>query len=309
MGDNDDNIEQLNFYEFVKNHDSLTDNLEQDNNILEKENNIDNSKGEAQLGGRYTIVENNFAEEPSDYKDDSVNNSKNNESSNSNNKVKKEGKDNKKVNKNKDKSKIKLIALKIILVGDVAVGKTSIIGRYINNSFDDEYKCTVQAERQTKIIKEDDYTLIKLNIWDTVGQEKFRSLTRQYFQDSQGAIIVFDITKKKTFDYISKWIDDINNYGNNDTVIIILGNKSDLTAEREISENEIKNKLNKEYLYFEVSAKNGNNISMAFDKIIKLIMENRRINERKNKLRKEEEKPKSLTNLDHNLNEKSKKCC
>ena len=67
--------------------------------------------------------------------------------------------------------------------------------------------------------------------------------------------------------------------------------------------------MNKEYLYFEVSAKNGNNISMAFDKIIKLIMENRRINERKNRLRKEEEKPKSLTNLDHNLNEKSKKCC
>ena len=220
------------------------------------------------------------------------------------------------------------------------MGKTSIIGRYINNAFDDDYQCTIQAEQQSKVIKEDENTSIKLNIWDTVGQEKFRAVTRQYYRDCHGAIIVFDLTKRSSFEQMKIWLEDIKNYGNNDTVIIIMGNKSDLTGEREISSNEIKEKLNElndDYLYFEVSAKNGNNISMAFDKLKKLIMENRKANEnkdnnevknkkgkndkkeksdkkdkkdKKEKSNKNEEKrAKSLNEIDKNFHEKNKRCC
>ena len=301
MGDNDDKSRQLKNGDLEKsNEDLLYLNLYKDNNVLDGDLNMDNSKSEILQKNRFTIVENNFSEELSDYKDDSVNISKN------------------KGVLNSKKNLINFIKLKIILVGDVAVGKTSIIGRYMNNKFYEEYKCTVNAEQQTKIIKEDASTSLKLNIWDTVGQEKFRSLTRQYYRDCHGAIIVFDITKKKTFDYVFTWIQEIKNYGNEDTVIMILGNKSDLSEEREISQKEIKDQLNGEYFYSEVSAKNGNNISMAFDKMKKLIMQNKKIIEKKNKLNenknknynnKEEKRNNLLKGFDNDLTEKNKKCC
>ena len=316
MEDSDDNVGQLNLGEFEKEEDSLVigSNIDQENYILEKGRITENSKSnETPLMNRYTIVEDKFSEEQNEIKDEIIKN--NNDNSNINNKLKKEDLTKKK------QDNINFINLKIILLGDIAVGKTSIIARYINNSFEDNYKCTIQADQQTKIIKEDENTFIKLNIWDTVGQEKFRSLTRQYYNGCHGAIIVFDLTNKKSFDYIPNWIDEIKNFGDKNTIIIILGNKSDLTSEREISQNEIKNKLEDEYFYFEVSAKNGNNISMVFDKMKKLIMEIKKEEEKKNKIEKntkknykikkdlEDKKSKSLNEFDKNYNEKNKKCC
>ena len=327
MEDSDDNINQLDLGEYEKDEeDIIGSNIELDNALLQKGRPTESSNNDGVSVNRFTIVENNFTDEPSDIKDDSVNLSKNNESNKSNNNSKTEELKKKKKEKNSIK-KINMINLKIILVGNVAVGKTSIIGRYINNSFDDKYRCTIQAEQQTKIIKEDESTSIKMNIWDTVGQEKFRSVTRQYYHDCQGAIIVFDLTKKKTFDDIKKWLNDIKNYGNDDTIIILLGNKSDLTGDRELSPSDIKDKLKEfddDFLYYEVSAKIGNNISMAFDKLKKLIMENRSKKEEKNKRDKNKEKKnknknkiyskeiertKSLNELDKDFQESNKKCC
>lgn len=341
--DGDDNMDKLNLGDFEKYEDSIVgSNIDQDNNILEKARLTASSKGnDIQLMNRFTVVENNFSEEePNDVKEESVNNSKTKDNTNIDNNPKTEENNTNKYDKTKNKSDIIFINFKIILVGDVSVGKTSIIGRYINNAFDDDYQCTIQAEQQSKVIKEDENTSIKLNIWDTVGQEKFRAVTRQYYRDCHGAIIVFDLTKRSSFEQMKIWLEDIKNYGNNDTVIIIMGNKSDLTAEREISSNEIKEKLNElndDYLYFEVSAKNGNNISMAFDKLKKLIMENRKANEnkdnnevknkkgkndkkeksdkkdkkdKKEKSNKNEEKrAKSLNEIDKNFHEKNKRCC
>jgi len=343
--DNSDNMDKLNLEDFEKYEDSIVgSNIDQDNNILEKARITASSRGnDIQLMNRFTVVENNFSEEPNDEKEESDNNSKTKDNKNiDNNPIIEEDNKNKYDDKTKNKSEITFINFKIILVGDVSVGKTSIIGRYINNSFDDDYQCTIQAEQQSKVIKEDENTSIKLNIWDTVGQEKFRAVTRQYYRDCHGAIIVFDLTKKKSFEQMTEWLNDIKNYGNSDTVIIIMGNKSDLNSEREIFPNEIKEKLdqfNDDYLYFEVSAKNGNNISMAFDKLKKLIMENRKnienmnINEVKNKKdkkdkndkkekndkkdkkeksnknKKEEKRAKSLNEFDKNFHEKNKRCC
>ena len=311
MDDSEDNIGTSDYGDFEKDSDSILDsNIEEENNIKGKRKQSDSNDG-VQRKHRFTVVSKDFSEDAIDFKDDSVNYVKNNEVSSSDNNTK-----NTKDNKKKDKSKIDFINLKIILVGDVSVGKTSIIGRYINNSFNEEYKCTIQAEQQTKIIKEDNQTSIRLNILDTVGQEKFRSLTRQYYRDCQGAIIVCDLTIKKTVDYIPIWIQEIKNYGNNDTVIIILGNKSDLIKERVVTPNDIKNILNDEYLYLEVSAKTGNNITLAFDKMKKLIMENKKKNEEKNKKNKNKKKIykednvlESLNDFDKEFFEKNKKCC
>ena len=343
--DNSDNMDKLNLGDFEKYEDSIVgSNIDQDNNVLEKARITASSRGnDIQLMNRFTVVENNFTEEePNDAKEESDNNSKTNVNTNIDNNPKTEEENKNKYDKTKNKSEITFINFKIILVGDVSVGKTSIIGRYINNAFDDDYQCTIQAEQQSKVIKEDENTSIKLNIWDTVGQEKFRAVTRQYYRDCHGAIIVFDLTKKKSFEQMTEWLNDIKNYGNSDTVIIIMGNKSDLTGEREVFPNEIKEKLNQfndDYLYFEVSAKNGNNISMAFDKLKKLIMENRKsienmnINDVKNKKDKkdkndkkddkkekkdkkdknknknEEKRAKSLNEFDKNFHEKNKRCC
>ena len=324
MEDKDDNIGQLNLGEFEKEDDSFVvgSNIEQENNILEKGRITENLKSnETPLMNRFTIVEDKFSEEQNDIKEEFINNYKNNENSNVKNDSKNEYLIKKKQEYNSEESKINFINLKIILIGDIAVGKTSIINRYVNNSFEENYQCTIQAEQQTKIVKEDENTYVKLIIWDTVGQEKFRSLTRQYYNGCQGAIIVFDLTNKKSFDYIQNWIEEINNYGDENAIVMIIGNKSDLTAEREISQSDIKNKLNGEYFYFEVSAKNGNNISMAFDKMKKLILEIRKEEEKKeikekvqkNKYKKEkkleDKKSKSLNKYDKNFKEKNKKCC
>jgi Ras-related protein Rab-6A len=324
MEDKDDNIGQLTLGEFEKEDDSFVvgSNIEQENNILEKGRITENLKSnETPLMNRFTIVEDKFSEEQNDIKEEFINNYKNNENSNVKNDSKNEYLIKKKQEYNSEESKINFINLKIILIGDIAVGKTSIISRYVNNSFEENYQCTIQAEQQTKIVKEDENTYVKLIIWDTVGQEKFRSLTRQYYNGCQGAIIVFDLTNKKSFDYIQNWIEEIKNYGDENAIVMIIGNKSDLTAEREISQSDIKNKLNGEYFYFEVSAKNGNNISMAFDKMKKLISEIRKEEEKKeikekdqkNKYKKEkkleDKKSKSLNKYDKNFKEKNKKCC
>lgn len=322
--EDEDNLDNINIEEIDKDlYNEENSNLEQDNNILDKERLSENSKNEEQLKGRFTVVDKNFIEEPKDKKDDSVNLSKNNDSlNNSRNSNAYEEKKQKKEKKSEVKKKF--INLKIILVGDVSVGKTSVIERYINNNFKDDYTCTIQAEQKTKIINEDSNTSIRMDIWDTVGQEKFRSLTRQYYRDSQGAIIVFDITKKKTFDSLQTWIDDIKDYSDKDIPIIIIGNKSDLIDEREVSENNINEFLNDKYTYFEVSAKYGNNIDLAFNKIKKLIMENRKMNNeeenedkwnkkknknKKDRIREEEKRSQSLDEMSKHLNEKNKKCC
>ena len=322
--EDEDNLDNINIEEIDKDlYNEENSNLEQDNNILDKERLSENSKNEEQLKGRFTVVDKNFIEEPKDKKDDSVNLSKNNDSLN-NSRNSKAYEEKKQKKEKKSEVKKKFINLKIIFVGDVSVGKTSVIERFINNNFKDDYTCTIQAEQKTKIINEDSNTSIRMDIWDTAGQEKFRSLTRQYYRDSQGAIIVFDITKKRTFDSLQTWIDDIQDYSDKDIPIIIVGNKSDLIDEREVSENNINEFLNDKYTYFEVSAKYGNNIDLAFNKIKKLIMENRKMNNeeenedkwnkkknknKKDRIREEEKRSQSLDEMSKHLNEKNKKCC
>ena len=320
MGDSDDNMEKYKLDDFEKDQDSYDNcRLSNDNNLSgkeEKERTSEISKNSLKLVNRFTIVENKFTEDSKEMKENSNDNSKNTESQNSNNNSKIETINSKKNNNNH--SITNLIEIKLITVGDVAVGKTSIVSRYIDNAIPEAYKCTITVEQRTKIIKEDEETSIKFTIWDTVGQEKFRSITRQYYNNCQGAFIVFDLTRKETFQNLKWWIDEIKNYGNKDTVIIILGNKSDLTIDRVIPPNEITNYIKDEYNYFEVSAAKGNNISLAFDKMKKLILENQKrkkqIDEKikKNKNIKNDEEDKkavSLDELNKDINQRNRKCC
>ena len=293
----------------------------------ENNNSLEKGKDDKIFPNRITVVDNNFDEDES--RENSLGLNKIRQTSNSNynedinqniNTINNSNPISQRVTRgsnNKIGKSLHIIDVKIILLGDSAVGKTSIIGRYINNTFKENYSCTIQAEKKMKIINEDENTSLRLNIWDTMGQEKYKSVTRQYYHDSDGAIIVFDLTKRETFDNVKNWINELRCYGSEDTNIIILGNKSDEKNKREISEEEIKQQLNNDYFYLEVSAKTGNNISLAFDKLKKLIMEYLKIKDKKKKEDNLNQRKSHKTKLNdeiikdeaHKENKKGNKCC
>jgi Ras-related protein Rab-11A len=321
---NDELNKPLQIDNLEKNEDSKEN---EDSYILDKER-PSNASNYA-LQPRFTEVGNNFQEDDNK-NNDSLTNSmsnerpsyesqKSNQSKTSDNKInnddnKKKTKGKKK-EKEKDKPKKQIIDIKLILLGDISVGKSSILGRYIDNSFTEDYQCTLQVETKSKIIDIDLNTSVKMNIWDTVGQEKFRHLTKQYFRNCHGAIIVFDLTRKDSFDGVQKWIDELNDFNSN-IPILIVGNKSDLIKEREVNEDAIENFVRNKYLYYDVSAKNGSNVSLAFDKIRKEIIEDIKRNEKKEenelndiKFKMRNVDSKAFDQLNKSVNGKSKKCC
>lgn len=165
----------------------------------------------------------------------------------------------------------KMYQYKLILLGDIAVGKTSILSRFINNSFSQVYKCNVGVDFRAKTIYIDDKTGADLNIWDTCGEERFRGVSRQYYQDSNGILLVFDLTNHLSFEGLQSWFDDIYNFAIPGIDIALLGNKSDDIENRAVKIEEIKEMISDKVncSYYEVSAKTGNNVTIAFEELAK----------------------------------------
>ena len=173
-----------------------------------------------------------------------------------------------------DSEKEPQINIKLLLLGDSTVGKTSILIKYINDKFDDSAISTVGVDYMDKIITYKNLK-IKLQIWDTSGEEKFRSITRNFYRNADGIFIVFDLTKKPTFDHVKNWISEALDH--NDTIkLVLIGNKLDLKNEIEVS-NELASSYAKRnnLKYFETSAKEGTNINVAFNTIIDLLFANK----------------------------------
>ena len=164
---------------------------------------------------------------------------------------------------------------KVILIGDSNTGKTSLINRFVNNTFDEKYLCTIGVDFFMKTIEVDEQT-IKLQIWDTAGMEKYKSISSSYYRGSHAAFVIFDLTNKNTFDSITKWIEAYHKSNNPQFQknVILIGNKSDLVDSREITRAEAENfaKMNK-MMYWETSAKEGNNVEEVFTYIGQLLFE------------------------------------
>ena len=157
---------------------------------------------------------------------------------------------------------------KIVLIGDTSVGKTNILSKYLTDEFDPESKATVGVEFGTKSFKIEN-NIVKVQIWDTAGQERYRSITNAYYKGAKGSLLVYDITNKKSFDNLEKWISDLKTNGDDKISIILLGNKSDLEDKRVISTEEGKKKAEYyKFAFMETSALNGNNIEKAFNELI-----------------------------------------
>ena len=158
---------------------------------------------------------------------------------------------------------------KIIVLGDCAVGKSNIISKYSKNIFNRSSKATIGVELITKFYKYDD-KLIKVNIWDTAGQERFTSMITTYYKGAKGAFLVYDITRKYTFNNIDNWLKELLSINSNRINIILIGNKNDLSLLRKVSKNEAKEKADKYGIkFYETSALDSTNIKNIFEEMIK----------------------------------------
>ena len=153
---------------------------------------------------------------------------------------------------------------KYIIIGDSSVGKSNILLKYAHNQFKAEYQLTIGVEFGAKNIDINQKTY-RIQIWDTAGQENFRSITRAYYKNSVCALVVYDVTNKDSFDNVKAWIDDCKSQSPKTILMVLVGNKTDLDSDRAVSteEGEEFAKLNN-MLFFETSAKNGNNIEDVF---------------------------------------------
>lgn len=187
-----------------------------------------------------------------------------------------------------DKDKVNIYEFKVIMLGNVAVGKTAIINRFVDNTFLENYKCTLQTAFRSNSINIDRKSNVNMKIWDTCGEEKYKSLTRQYYRDTHGIILICDLTNVDSFNSLPTWLSDIKKYGPKEYDIILIGNKSDLELQRAISSEEIQIFAERENLtYLEVSAKNGINVLLLFERIAeKMIKTNKESNQSNNDIKR-----------------------
>ncbi|KAI5641528.1 ras family domain-containing protein [Phthorimaea operculella] len=153
---------------------------------------------------------------------------------------------------------------KYIIIGDMGVGKSCLLHQFTEKKFMADCPHTIGVEFGTRIIEVAGQK-IKLQIWDTAGQERFRAVTRSYYRGAAGALMVYDITRRSTYNHLSSWLTDTRNLTNPSTVIFLIGNKSDLDAQRDVTYEEAKQFADENGLMFvEASAKTGQNVEEAF---------------------------------------------
>ena len=157
--------------------------------------------------------------------------------------------------------------IKIIFLGDQGTGKSSILNRFVNDKFDDKYQATVGLDFNSKIVKIDNQD-VRLILFDTAGQEKFKSLIQMYTRDAQIIILVYDITRKESFESIPEWVNGLTNVKKEDVIFCLVGNKIDLPEKAVDTEEAKKYAENNNYIFEEVSAKTGENFNSLFYKQI-----------------------------------------
>jgi len=161
---------------------------------------------------------------------------------------------------------------KFIIIGDAATGKSCILHRFIDDKFKQESTHTIGVEFGSKIV-EVGGQFVKLQIWDTAGQERFRSVTRSYYRGAAGAILVYDVTSRESYNHVSSWLEDARALANPNIAIVLVGNKIDLAAEREVTFLEASRFAQENDLMFlETSARTGEGVSEVFLKCARTIL-------------------------------------
>lgn len=176
-----------------------------------------------------------------------------------------------------EKQKERLYEIKIVLLGDTAVGKSSLVQRFCADKFEDKYKITIGGAYLQKEVKLKNGDTLKLHIWDTGGQEKFRSLANLYYKDSVAAILVYDVTNKESLDSLDYWVKELKeNVDNTNYIISVAGNKCDLSNEmKKVSSSDGKNFCKEKdiSIFYETSAKTAVGVKELFTSLAQKVYE------------------------------------
>ncbi|KAK8866355.1 hypothetical protein M9Y10_009317 [Tritrichomonas musculus] len=158
--------------------------------------------------------------------------------------------------------------LKIVLIGESGVGKTNLLSRFSRDQFNPNSKTTIGVEFATKTFKVEDKN-VKVQIWDTAGQERYKAITSAYYRGAVGAMLLYDITSSLTFSTLERWLKELRENADPNIIVMLVGNKSDLTEYRSISREDGMNfaKL-QNLLFIETSAKTSENVNKSFSTLI-----------------------------------------
>mmetsp|Transcript_7134 Transcript_7134/g.11567 ORF Transcript_7134/g.11567 Transcript_7134/m.11567 type:complete len:201 (-) Transcript_7134:118-720(-) len=168
--------------------------------------------------------------------------------------------------------------VKLLMLGDSAVGKSSLLGRFCEGRFDANFVLTIGVDFKWKTVDRNNRKL-KLQVWDTAGQERFRTITPAYYRSAMGVVITYDICEEETFKSVEYWITQLGQHGNEDVQRILVGNKSDLAANRKVSRQDGEALATKFGMaFFETSAKTGDKVDEAFLHIADNVVANRYAN-------------------------------
>ncbi|RHZ68914.1 hypothetical protein Glove_292g38 [Diversispora epigaea] len=162
----------------------------------------------------------------------------------------------------------RLYQFKLVLLGESAVGKSSLVLRFVKDQFDDYRESTIGAAFLTQTIGLDNNTTVKFEIWDTAGQERYKSLAPMYYRNANCAVVVYDITQASSLEKAKSWVKELQRQADPNIVIALAGNKSDLSARRVIDTEEAKAYADDTgLLFFETSAKTATNVNELFTSI------------------------------------------
>ena len=164
---------------------------------------------------------------------------------------------------------------KVLLLGDSTVGKTCFLLRYCDKRFQEAHLSTIGLDYRLKTMTLESGKKIKLQIWDTAGQDRFRAITKNYYKGANGIILIYDVTNLQTYENVKNWIAQIREEANPNVIIYLAGNKIDVSEDEKVVKTEDGQKIADEFNlpFYETSAKNGDNVNKIFEDLVEKVDE------------------------------------